>query len=62
MVEELEPQFAPKITGMILELDQDKVLHLLVTPKAFKEMVKEAMEVLAHSFLQQMKIARGKRC
>ncbi|CAL9221457.1 unnamed protein product [Arabidopsis halleri] len=56
MVEELEPRFAPKITGMILELDQDRVLHLLESPEALKETVKEAMKILADWIPQQMQL------
>ncbi|CAL9239322.1 unnamed protein product [Arabidopsis halleri] len=55
-VEEIEPRFAPKITGMILEMDQDKVLHLLESPEALKEVVKEAMEILADWIPQQMQL------
>ncbi|ESQ47963.1 hypothetical protein EUTSA_v10021854mg [Eutrema salsugineum] len=40
MVEQLEPDSAAKITGMLLEMGQTKVLHLL------ESKVTEAMEIL----------------
>ncbi|KAF6163790.1 hypothetical protein GIB67_012149 [Kingdonia uniflora] len=54
LVDQLEHGMAGKVTGMLLELDQPKVLHLLESPKALKAKVSEAMEVLrnAASWLQ----------
>ena len=37
---------ADKITGMLLELDVPDALHLLETPDALQERVREAIEVL----------------
>lgn len=45
-VEQLEPEAAAKVTGMLLEMDQTEVLHLLESPEALKAKVAEAMEVL----------------
>ncbi|XP_074275537.1 polyadenylate-binding protein 2-like [Silene latifolia] len=45
-VEQLEPEMAAKVTGMLLEMDQPEVLHLLESPDALKAKVAEAMEVL----------------
>lgn len=46
LVEQLEPEMAAKVTGMLLEMDQTEVLHLLESPEALKAKVAEAMEVL----------------
>ncbi|XP_016539542.1 polyadenylate-binding protein 8 isoform X2 [Capsicum annuum] len=46
LVEQLEPDTAAKVTGMLLEMDQTEVLHLLESPEALKAKVAEAMEVL----------------
>lgn len=45
-VEQIEPEAAAKVTGMLLEMDQPEVLHLLESPEALKAKVAEAMEVL----------------
>jgi polyadenylate-binding protein len=45
-VENLEPSSAAKVTGMLLEMDQSEVIHLLESPDALKQKVSEAMEVL----------------
>lgn len=45
-VEKLEPNNAAKVTGMLLEMDQSEVIHLLESPDALKQKVAEAMEVL----------------
>ena len=37
---------AAKVTGMLLEMDQTEVLHLLESPDALKAKVAEAMDVL----------------
>ncbi|ESQ47964.1 hypothetical protein EUTSA_v10021822mg [Eutrema salsugineum] len=47
-VVKLEPIFAAKITGMLLELDQTQILHLLESPEALKDKVKEAIDVLGN--------------
>ncbi|KAL5564274.1 hypothetical protein UlMin_027438 [Ulmus minor] len=47
LVNLLEPDYAAKMTGMLLELDQKtEVLHLIESPYALKDKVAEAMEVL----------------
>lgn len=46
LVERLEHHFAGKVTGMLLEMDQTEVLHLIESPDALKKKVGEAMEVL----------------
>ncbi|KAJ7946075.1 Polyadenylate-binding protein [Quillaja saponaria] len=46
LVEQLERENAAKVTGMLLEMDQTEVLHLLESPEALKAKVAEAMDVL----------------
>ncbi|CAA7058471.1 unnamed protein product [Microthlaspi erraticum] len=46
LVEQLEPESAAKVTGMLLEMDLTEVLYLLESPKALKAKVAEAMDVL----------------
>ncbi|KAK8518840.1 hypothetical protein V6N13_017892 [Hibiscus sabdariffa] len=53
LVEQLEPDAAAKVTGMLLEMDQTEVLHLLESPEALKAKVAEAMEVLRTVAQQQ---------
>eukprot|EP00252_Welwitschia_mirabilis_P009093 TRINITY_DN213_c0_g1_i2.p1 TRINITY_DN213_c0_g1~~TRINITY_DN213_c0_g1_i2.p1 ORF type:complete len:196 (+),score=58.53 TRINITY_DN213_c0_g1_i2:223-810(+) len=49
LVDQLEHEHAAKVTGMLLEMDQTEVLHLLESPEALKAKVAEAMEVLRNS-------------
>ncbi|KAG6416115.1 hypothetical protein SASPL_123539 [Salvia splendens] len=53
LVEQLKPEKAAKVTGMLLEMDQTEVLHLLESPEALKAKVAEAMEVLRNVSQQQ---------
>ncbi|KZV41171.1 polyadenylate-binding protein 8-like [Dorcoceras hygrometricum] len=53
LVEQLEPDTAAKVTGMLLEMDQTEVLHLLESPEALKAKVAEAMDVLRNVSQQQ---------
>ncbi|XP_021836389.1 polyadenylate-binding protein 2 isoform X2 [Spinacia oleracea] len=46
LVERLEHDNAGKVTGMLLEMDQTEVLHLIESPDALKKKVLEAMDVL----------------
>ncbi|KAL1821899.1 hypothetical protein ACET3Z_016768 [Daucus carota] len=48
LVDQLEHNHAAKVTGMLLEMDQTEVLHLLESPDSLKAKVAEAMEVLKH--------------
>ncbi|KAI9128229.1 hypothetical protein K1719_001222 [Acacia pycnantha] len=53
LVEQLEPDNAAKVTGMLLEMDQPEVLHLLESPEALKLKVAEALDVLRNVAQQQ---------
>lgn len=46
LVERIEPEHTAKVTGMLLEMDQTEVLHLIESPDALKDKVAEAMDVL----------------
>ncbi|OVA11248.1 RNA recognition motif domain [Macleaya cordata] len=53
LVDQLEHEMAAKVTGMLLEMDQTEVLHLLESPEALKAKVEEAMDVLRNVAQQQ---------
>lgn len=59
MVEQLEPESAAKITGMLLEMDQTKVLHLLESLAALESKVAEAKEILRTVKEQQQQYRGG---
>jgi len=46
LIYQRQPDQAGKITGMILELDNTEILHLLESPEALDEKVNEAIQVL----------------
>ncbi|ERN03845.1 hypothetical protein AMTRI_Chr05g73760 [Amborella trichopoda] len=46
LVDRMEHDHAGKVTGMLLEMDQTEVLHLIESPDALKTKVGEALEVL----------------
>ncbi|KAJ9166263.1 hypothetical protein P3X46_021040 [Hevea brasiliensis] len=53
LVDLMEHDSAAKVTGMLLEMDQTEVLHLLESPEELKAKVAEAMEVLSSVAGQQ---------
>ncbi|KAG2329381.1 hypothetical protein Bca4012_021055 [Brassica carinata] len=56
LVELLEPLFAAKITGMLLELPRTEIFRCIESPEALKEKVNEAVVVLMDWFAQQMNL------
>ena len=46
LVQQIEQEHARKVTGMLLEMDQTEVLHLIESPDALQKKVGEALEVL----------------
>jgi hypothetical protein len=57
-VHRLEPEWAAKITGMLLEMDQSDMLHLIGSPDALRAKVQDAIAVLkAHEAIAALKAA-----
>jgi len=46
LVQPIEPRLAGKITGMLLEMDNTELLHLVDSPDALKHKINEALQVL----------------
>ncbi|VVB06154.1 unnamed protein product [Arabis nemorensis] len=46
LVDQLAPVYSAKVTGMLLEMDQAEVLHLIESHEALKAKVSEALDVL----------------
>jgi polyadenylate-binding protein len=46
LVHSIQPDLASKITGMLLEMENADILHLLESPDALNAKIKEAVTVL----------------
>ncbi|CAF0781620.1 unnamed protein product [Adineta steineri] len=54
LVQQIEPKFAAKITGMFLELDIKYILMLIQSQQVLKDKIKEALNVLqVHQYRQR---------
>merc|ERR1711871_625934 len=49
LVLEAEPDKAPKITGMLLEMENAEIIELLDSPEALQKKIQEALDVLSKS-------------
>lgn len=49
LIQQRQPELAGKITGMLLEMDNGELLHLLENSQALDEKCKEAITVLEHA-------------
>ena len=55
-----KPQIASKITGMILQQDNAKILKLLESPDSLDETILDCVQVLAESFVEKENEPNGK--
>uniref|UniRef100_A0A1J3HG04 Polyadenylate-binding protein n=1 Tax=Noccaea caerulescens TaxID=107243 RepID=A0A1J3HG04_NOCCA len=60
LVDQIEHENAAKVTGMLLEMDQTEVLHLLESPEALNSKVSEALDVLRNVNQPKEQVSEGK--
>jgi len=55
LIQQSHPDLAGKITGMLLELDNSEVMHMIECPRLLGAKIEEALQVLeAHGMLLEM--------
>lgn len=56
LVQKLQPELASKITGMLLEMDIQEIMHMLDNQESLRSKVDEALAVLqAHRAKEMVK-------
>jgi polyadenylate-binding protein len=58
LIQSMQPEFAGKITGMLLEIDNTELLHMLESRESLKAKVEEAIAVLQAHQAKQMFAAK----
>uniref|UniRef100_A0A4W4GQP8 PABC domain-containing protein n=1 Tax=Electrophorus electricus TaxID=8005 RepID=A0A4W4GQP8_ELEEL len=53
LIQNMQPTLAGKITGMLLELDNSELLHMLESPESLHSKVDEAVAVLQDQCAQE---------
>lgn len=54
MVSALQPELASKITGMLLEMDLQEIIHMMDNQDSLKAKVEEALAVLQAHHAKEM--------
>jgi len=58
LIQQMQPELAGKITGMLLEIDNTELLHMLESRESLKAKVEEAIAVLQAHQAKQMYAAK----
>jgi polyadenylate-binding protein len=58
LIQQMQPELAGKITGMLLEIDNTELLHMLESRESLKAKVEEAIAVLQAHQAKQMYVAK----
>ena len=62
LIQQEHPELAGKITGMLLEITNSELLHMLESPESLKAKVAEAVAVLsAHQAKEASRVAPVKK-
>ncbi|CAF5130484.1 unnamed protein product [Rotaria sp. Silwood1] len=58
LIQQMQPELAGKITGMLLEIDNTELLHMLESRESLKAKVEEAIAVLQAHQAKQLYVAK----